>query len=637
MKRFAVAVLFAVLAAAPAFAAEIVVEIDETTTFQTMEGFGAAITESSAWLLYNVLTPAERTNLLNDLFSPEDGIGLSYVRHPMGASDFRLADYTYDDVPPGQTDFALANFSIAHDELCILPVLQHAASVNTNLKIIASPWSPPAWMKDSEDLYYGRLRNDAHDAFAKYFVRFVQSYASNGLPIEAVTLQNEPLFEPYSYAGMYMEATNQARLATRVGQDFASNGITTRILAYDHNWDQYQYPITVMNDAAANPYVAGSAFHGYAGDVAAQSLVHDAHPDKDIYITEITAGEWAAGFDDTLLWDAATLIVGGARHWARAVIKWNLALDQNNGPKTSGGCDTCYGIVTINTNTHAVTRNADYYSLAHASKFVRRGAVRVAATETPAVGPYSVAFVNPDASTVVIAANFHTTERHFVLRWKEQSAGYMLPPRSVATFTWPDVPGATADVWITTGDQTKLLEKQSAGPVFAPLSIEWKGRTWAVHDTLGDPGGNLWSAGCAWVDTNDCLRLEVKSVASNWYAGQVESTDPLSHGTYRWYVKGRPDLFDSNIVARLSTYFDAYHELDIDYTQAHDDAPTNLYYTVQPYYLNGHQQMFQHSLTSDYSTHEFAWNPRRVEYRSWYGHTSSPPAGALISEWSYEG
>lgn len=636
--RLWVALTAFVVSVLSAGAAEIVVSINESNTFQQMEGFGASLTDSSAWLIDQYLSGPARTHLLEALFSPTNGIGLSYLRQPMGASDFRLQDYTYDDMPEGQTDYSLSNFTIDYETNYIIPMLQEIALINTNLRIMGSPWSPPAWMKDSDDLYYGRLKSDCYDALARYFLKYVQAYTGHDLNVDAVTLQNEPLYEPHTYAGMRMDASNQVELARRVGQYFQSNAVATKILVYDHNWDRYDYPITVMNDATAKSYVAGAAFHGYGGDVAAQSLVHEAHPDRDLYFTEKSAGDWAGDFGEQLLGDASMLIVGATRYWAKTVIKWNLALDQNNGPKIMGGCETCHGVVTINTNTGVITTNSDYYVLGHASKFVRPGAYQVEAEESLDSGPYTVAFMNPDTSMVVVAVNADTAERNVVVRWRNQSFSYPQPARSVATFAWPDVNGATVEVWLTTADQAELLELQHDTPVFRPATITWKGYEWTVRDTAGNPGGNRWAADCVSLDASSNLHLQAKTMGDAWYCGEVDAVPSLSHGTYRWYAIGRPDLLDSNMVAGFSTYFDASHEINIELSAAMGEEPTNLFYTVQPYYLGGHRYEQAHNFTSEYTTHEFVWNPRTVRYRSWYGHSAEPPgAGAVIADWTYEG
>jgi len=442
----------------------VTIDIDPTVTFQEMDGFGASLTESSAYLIYNALPEQQRQALMIDLFDPNTGIGLSFLRQPMGSSDFRLTDYTYDDVPTGQTDYELQNFSIAHDQTYIIPLLLEALAINPNIKIMGSPWSAPAWMKDSEQLGYGRLADSdyVYQAYADYFVKYIQAYAAEGLMVDAVTLQNEPHYEPYGYPGMWMDPSDQARLAICLGQRLQANNIHTKIVIWDHNWDDPGYPITVLDDPEANSYIAGTAFHGYAGGPSAQLKVVKAHPDKDIYFTECSGGGWAPIFGDNLMWDISTLIIKAVRYYAKTVAKWNIALDENNGPKISGGCDNCRGVVTINQSTGQVTREVEYYSLGHAAKFVRPGAKRIASTEYAGQHIENVAFVNPDGLTVVIVLNPNTFRQNVQLKWKGQSFIYGLPARSVTSFKWPNESNARVEVWMTTADKTKLLERQDA-------------------------------------------------------------------------------------------------------------------------------------------------------------------------------
>lgn len=493
------------LASVIAVRSEITVTLNETNTCQTMEGFGAAITESTAWLIQNRMTETQRTNLLHELFSTDSGIGLSYLRVPIGASDFRLADYTLDDMPAGQTDYTLAHFSTARDQLWVIPLLRAIRTVNTNISLMASPWSPPAWMKSSTNLYYGRLNTGAQQAFAGYLLKFIQAYAATGLPIASITLQNEPLYEPYAYPGMYMSAQQQINLAVTVGQLFQSNAIATRILCYDHNWDDYAYPNTVLSNAAARQYLAGTAFHGYEGAESAQSYVHNAHPDKEIYFTEITAGTWSGNFSDRLMWDVTHLLIGTTRHWAKTIIKWNLALDASGGPKTNGGCSGCQGILTINTNNGAVTRQHDYYILAHVSAFVRPGAVRIDSADNASDGPLTVAFQNTNGTMALITQNKSTSAQDFVIRWKNQLINYAMPAKSLATFSWPDSNGATVNVWITRGDQSMLFQRQTNSPVFQPQTL-----TVTLLPSAAIASGALWRVNNgAWRNSGQSVPLSV--------------------------------------------------------------------------------------------------------------------------------
>jgi glucosylceramidase len=415
---------------------ETTIQVDETITYQQMEGFGASLTDSSAWLIDKKLNSEQREKLMNALFDHQEGIGISYLRVPMGSSDFALQNYTYNDLPDRETDPDLEQFTIEYDKNYIIPTLKEAHKINPDLKIMGSPWSPPAWMKTSGSLIGGKLKDDAYDPYAQYFARFVKAYEAEGLLIDAITVQNEPHHEPTGYPGMRMEPDEQANfIKNHLGPVFKNEKINTKIIAWDHNWDEYYYPIEVLNDPEANKYISGSAFHGYAGDVINQQYVHDEHPDKDIYFTESSGGEWASNFGDNLKWDVQTLIIGATKNWAKTVLKWNLALDESFGP-INGGCADCRGFVTINQETGDVDYNVEYYSFGHSSKFVKSGAYRI---ESNGIGNGSilhVAFMNPDQSKVLVALNTYQEDQTFTVQMDTQSFTYTLPAGAVATFVW---------------------------------------------------------------------------------------------------------------------------------------------------------------------------------------------------------
>lgn len=410
------------------------ISVVPTTTYQTMSGFGAAMTDSSAWLLQNKMSAPQRDKLMRQLFSPTAGIGLNYVRVPMGASDFTASGfYTYNDAPSGGSDEQQTQFSVAHDDAYIVPRLQQARQLNPALRLMASPWSAPAWMKTNNSLLGGSLAARWEASYARYLEKFVQAYQQRGLPIDAITLQNEPL-NTANYPTTSMSATQQARIiANHLGPLFAADGVAAKIVAYDHNWDNTVYPLAVLDDPAARPYVAGTAFHAYGGDVTAQSTVHNAYPDKDIYFTEISGGDWATNFGDNLVWNAQNIIIGGARNWAKTAILWNLALDQNGNPH-SGGCDGCRGVVTINNATGAVTFNEEFFVLGQVTKAVQPDAVRIGSTTTGAVN--TVAFLNPDGSRALYALNPNAAATTLRLYENGQHLLYSIPGRSIATFLW---------------------------------------------------------------------------------------------------------------------------------------------------------------------------------------------------------
>jgi glucosylceramidase len=429
------------------------ITVDPSRSFQTMEGFGASITDSSAHLL---AASPDRDAIMRELFDPVHGLGLSYLRQPMGASDFVAgAHYTYDDLPPGQTDYRMRHFSIAHDRAQILPLLRQARALNPALKIMASPWSPPAWMKTNHSLVGGRLIDDPriYRAYALYFVRFLEAYKKAGVPVDAVTLQNEPQNRtPSGYPGMDLRDPEEARLVETLGPKLRRAGLRTKILGYDHNWSLHpndvgppddpanpEYAKSLLDDAGARKYLAGTAFHCYFGDPERQSALHAAYPDKDIYFTECSgslSGNPATTFPDTLHWHTRYLTVGAVRNWAKTVITWNLALDPSGGPH-NGGCGTCFGVVTIDPATGRATPTADYYVLGHVTRFVRPGAVRIDSTVDGTI--WDVAFRNPDGSIVVVAVDddWGTGSQKFNLRVGGQQFSYELPAGAVATFVLP--------------------------------------------------------------------------------------------------------------------------------------------------------------------------------------------------------
>jgi len=412
------------------------ITVDTSFRFQEIEGYGAALTGSSAYLFNRVLTPNARQSLIENLFTPDSGIGLSYLRLTIGASDFSLSDFTYDDVEPGQTDFNLQNFSLSQDTLDVVPILKEILKVAPNIRLLGSPWSPPAWMKTNGSLKGGRLKQECYPVYARYFVKYIQSMQTNGIRIDAITPQNEPLYATASYPCMLMEAAHQKELIRdHLGPAFQQYGLDVKIIVYDHNWDRPDYPIEILNDQETRKYVAGSAFHAYAGDVSTMSFVHQAHPDKAIYFTEISGGDWATNFSDNLLWNMKNILIGTANNWSKNALFWNLALDENHGPKNNG-CSNCRGVVTI-TSQGQIYKNEEYYSLAHFSKFIRPEAVRILSrVAQQLMNIDAVAFQNIDSSKVLIVANYSDTYKTFTVIQNQKSFNYSIAPKSVATLIW---------------------------------------------------------------------------------------------------------------------------------------------------------------------------------------------------------
>ncbi|MDX6203666.1 MAG: glucosylceramidase [Frankiales bacterium] len=439
------------------------VVVDPSRTFQTMTGFGGSLTDSSAAVLYG-LSPAVREATMRMLFDPKTGDGLDFLRQPVGASDFvATQDYTYDDLPAGRTDYQQKQFSIAHDTAQILPLLRKAEQLNPKLTIMATPWSPPAWMKTNGSLIGGRLIDSPkiYASYALYLVKFLQAYRANGVNVDLISVQNEPQNRtPSGYPGTDMSAAQEEKVIEALGPMLRQAGLQTQILGYDHNWSEHpndiassppdeasdsnNYPQEILASPAAK-YVAGTAYHCYYGDPSAMTALHNQFPSKDIYFTECSgsmSADPASTFSDTLKWDARNLEIGSTRNWAKSVVNWNVALDPSGGPHV-GGCGTCTGILTVGPGD-TVTPDAEYYALGHLSRFVRPGAVRIASTSFGTVGwngqVMDVAFRNPDGSTVLVAHNENDNPQAFSVSENGQSFDYTLPGGALATFVWPSAP-----------------------------------------------------------------------------------------------------------------------------------------------------------------------------------------------------
>jgi glucosylceramidase len=414
-----------------------VISVDTATKFQEIEGFGAALTGSSAYLLNQKLDATAREAALNDLFNPEEGIGISYLRLTIGASDFSLSDFTYDDMPAGQTDYLLEHFSLLKDQDNVIPVLKEIVEISPAINLMGSPWSPPAWMKTNGNLKGGKLKPVCYDVYADYFVKYIQQMQNEGIAISSVTPQNEPLYFTAGYPCMEMQPADQLNfIKSSLGPKFAAAGISTKIIIYDHNWDNTNYAISILNDPGARAFIAGSAFHAYAGDVSAMSTVHNAHPDKGLYFTEISGGDWATDFAGNLMWNMKNIFIGTTENWSKTALLWNLALDQNHGP-TNNGCADCRGVVTINNTGGNITKNEEYYSIAHFSKYVRPGAIRISTVVPQSLSNTGVvAFQNPDGSKAMIVANYSNSNRIFSVKQGIRNFSYTLPGQSVVTLVW---------------------------------------------------------------------------------------------------------------------------------------------------------------------------------------------------------
>ena len=405
------------------------ITLDTTRTYQTIDGFGYTLTGGSA-LVINRMSASSRADLLRELFATDSTwLGVSYLRLSIGASDLSDRVFTYNDVPG---DVGLTQFSLAPDRADLIPVLKQILAINPAIKIMGSPWTAPAWMKTNNSSRGGSLQPQYYDAYARYFVKYIQQMAAEGITIDAVTLQNEPL-NPFNEPSMLMSAAEQTNfIKNNIGPAFAAAGIRTKIIAYDHNPDQPGYPLAVLGDAAARPYVEGSAFHNYGGSlVAALNQVRDAYPGKGVYFTEFwtqAPGNMLTDFPNHM----RELEIGATRNWAKNVLEWNLASDAGYGPHTAGGCSDCLGAVTVAGNS--VTRNPAYYTVAHASKFVRPGSVRVE-TNAPANLP-NVAFRNPAGKKVLLVLNTSSAPVQFNIEYKGKTVATALAGGSAGTYVW---------------------------------------------------------------------------------------------------------------------------------------------------------------------------------------------------------
>ncbi|MHA6278862.1 glycoside hydrolase family 30 protein [Salinimicrobium sp. CAU 1759] len=408
------------------------IKVSTSDTYQTVEGFGFTLTGGSAEVI-NSLNASKKQELLEKLFgSSENSIGISYLRISVGASDLSASTFSYNDLSAGETDEDLSEFSLEPDLKDVIPLLQEILEINPEIGIMATPWSPPVWMKDNQSTVGGSLLPRYYDVYANYLVKYIQEMEKLGISIDALTPQNEPLHAGNN-PSMHMTASEQANfIKNSLGPAFRDAGIDTDIIIYDHNADNPGYPISILNDPLARQYVAGSAFHLYAGDISALSTVHDAYPNKDIYFTEqYTASNGDFGGD--LKWHLKNVIIGSMRNWSKTALEWNLANNSNFGPHTPGGCTTCKGAVTVSSSS-SYNENVGYYIIAHASKFVPPGSVRISSNMIEDL--HNVAFRTPAGDKVLIVLNDGNSFQAFNVEYNGKWITASLEPGSVGTFVW---------------------------------------------------------------------------------------------------------------------------------------------------------------------------------------------------------
>ncbi|MGQ8335523.1 glycoside hydrolase family 30 protein [Sunxiuqinia sp. A32] len=432
--------------------------IDERQELQTMDGFGFALTGGSAEHLIKMDADA-RAKILNELFATDaDNIGISYIRLSIGASDLNSFVFSYDDLKDGETDFDLTKFSLLQDLKDVVPVMKEILEINPTIKIMGSPWSAPAWMKTNNNVRGGKLKEECFDVYARYFVKYVQEMAKQGITIDAITVQNEPMNSRNTPSMSWFVYEQANFVKNNLGPAFKSAGIKTKIVIFDHNCDRPDYPLGILSDPEAAQYIDGSGFHNYRGDMEAMSLVHLARPDKNIYFTEQMVTERPESPEINIINPVKRLVLGASLNWSRNLILWNLAADPLNDPHTdNGGCSMCQGAITIDGNE--VIRNIAYYTIAHASKFVRPGSARIVSTnrgdktvhlyedeqrpqvyrtgvvEDTQVLP-NVAFSTPEGKIVLIVVNDTWNSNSFKVQYKGEFANIPLPAGAVGTYVW---------------------------------------------------------------------------------------------------------------------------------------------------------------------------------------------------------
>jgi glucosylceramidase len=417
----------------PPAAASQVITVNPAKTYQTIDGYGFALTGGSAQLLMH-MDPAKRAALLHELFTRTgDGIGVSYLRLTIGSSDMNPNVFSYDDLAPGETDVNMAHFSLEPDRADVIPIMKQILAIDPKIKTLASPWSAPLWMKTTGLAQGGVLLPKYFPAYATYLTKYVQGMKAEGIPIDALTIQNEPLNEKNTPSMLMLSPEQAVFIKDDLGPDFRKAGIKTGIVLYDHNLDHPLYPLSILRDPAAAKYVAGSGFHLYGGTVDAMTEVHNAFPAKNIYFTEQSVTQHDNNAPMNIAKPVALVMIGVSRNWSKNILLWNLAADPNNGPHTdNGGCTGCSGALTIDGDN--VRRNIAYYTLAHLSKFVPPNSVRIDSNDLDTLP--NVAFRTPDGKKVLVVSNITDTPQTFDVHTNSKTFTSTLPPGNVGTYVW---------------------------------------------------------------------------------------------------------------------------------------------------------------------------------------------------------
>ncbi|MDR2475816.1 MAG: RICIN domain-containing protein [Bacteroidales bacterium] len=454
------------------------ISINPQSTFQTVDGFGWTMTQGSAYWLMQ-MTQANRQALLSEVFSQNSGLGSSFIRIGLGATDLSQGSYTYHD---NQS----AGFSLTVPDLTyLIPVLQEIKTINPDVKLLATPWSAPAWMKDNNYLAWGgRLRTDKYADYAQYFLNYLNAMHSHGLDIYAIAVQNEPLNggnnpamemtkeQQYDFVNGYLGVL----LKNSTNPEYIRN---VKIIGYDHNCDNTAYPIYV----AQSQYIDGTAFHLYGGDISAMTTVHNA-TGKDVYFTEqYTAANGNFGSD--FEWHIKNVMLGSVNNWGKTALAWNFASNENWQPHNENTCEDCKGAVTVNSSTKNITRNVSYYTIAHFSKIAKDGALRIASSSTDNSLMHA-AFTNPDGSASLVVFNEASSAKTFDIQYQGNSCTYTLEGKTVASLIWGqqpiEIPVTSVEVSPTSVSVPRFQTVQLTATVL-PANATLKAVAWTSSNT----------------------------------------------------------------------------------------------------------------------------------------------------------
>jgi glucosylceramidase len=421
------------------------IRLNPEKRFQQMEGFGAALTGSSCYNLLR-MRPEERKKLLQETFDRRVGMGWSFIRITVGCSDFSLDEYTYCD-KPGIENFALT----VYETRDLIPVLKEILAINPNVKILASPWTCPKWMKVNnlkerrphDHWTSGHLNPAYYNDYATYFVKFIQAMKGQGIEIEAITIQNEPLNRGNS-ASLFMGWDEQRDFIKQaLGPKLKASGLKARIWVFDHNFnydkmsDQQQYPLKIYNDPEAAQYIDGSAWHAYGGEYKELDKIQAAYPAKGIYFAEIAIGEWSYDFAGDLMWASKNVAIGTIQRGCKAVMVWNYMLDDLHAPNRPGGCTNCFGCVDIDSQSCSkLDRRSHYYLISHLAKVIHAGSTRVDLTGDLPANTTAIAVENPNGTYGVFIRAGHDKPLTMCINDGKKSFMINLPPKSLVSAIW---------------------------------------------------------------------------------------------------------------------------------------------------------------------------------------------------------